>query len=97
MNKYLKNALEVLEKVAVPMVPGGAAVGAAIHAAIDAKGSENTELAVVQAVLAALGAAEKLGADFADEPNFQFGLMQMNAGAIMMVKAIKAKQAEKKV
>lgn len=95
MNKYLKNALEILEKVAVPMVPGGAAVDAAVHGIIDAKGGDAKELAVVQAVLASLQAAENLGTDFADEPNFQFGLMQMNAGAIMMVKAIKAKQAAK--
>lgn len=91
----IKNLLKGLESFAIATVPGAAGIDAAVHAIVSAKGGEEKEVAVVQTLLAGVQLAEALGKEFAEEPMFQSGILQIQSGIIMIMQAVKAKHVSK--
>lgn len=88
-----KAVLKGLESFATAVVPGAAGVDAAVHGIIDAKGGSAKEAAAVQALLASVQMLEAMGTDFASEPDFQSGVLQIQSGAVMIMKAVNAKHS----
>jgi hypothetical protein len=80
MNKILKGILKVVEAGAVAAVPGGAIVDGAVHAAIDAHGSEAS---VEAAVLSALQGLETLKPELIANPSVFNANIQIAHDAIV--------------
>lgn len=94
MKKIFQTLLQIGEQAAILTVPGAAAVDAAVRNIASAKTGLEREVAIMQTAITSLQLVEHdLGVSFADEPDFQAGLLQANAGALLMVKAIQARKA----
>ena len=90
MNNILKAILLGAEKTAVALVPNAAAVDVAARQIIAASTGQEKGEAIFNTFVAALNLLETdLGVQFAQEPDFQAGLLQAKAGATLMAKAIK--------
>lgn len=93
MNGALKTFLKIGNQIAEQMVPGVAQVEAIAQAIPGLKGKDKAT-AVVNAALGGVNLAEtELGVSFAEEPEFQAAVREINDGFVHLLHAIQAKHA----
>lgn len=93
MNKALKAFLKIGNQLAVQMVPGVAQVEELAKTIPLMKGKDKAT-AVVNTALATVNFAEtELGVSFAEEPEFQAAVREINDGFAHLLHSIQAKHA----
>lgn len=93
MNKAAAMFIKVANQIAVQMVPGVAQVEELAKSIPSLKGQDKAT-AVVNTALAGVTLAEtELGVSFAEEPEFQAAVREINDGFVHLLHAIQAKQA----
>lgn len=96
MNNILKAILLGAEGAATSLVPGAVAIDIAARNIIKAGTGQEKGEAIFQTGVATLTLIENdLGVQFANEPDFQTGLLQAKAGFTLMSKAVAAHHAPK--